>query len=55
MIQTVSISEDTPARLTLALNDWLKKWSDDKILDIQFIHRPNMSRGTYLAFVTYRK
>ena len=55
IIQTVSMSDDTEARLTLKLNDWLKQWPEDKILNIQFIHRPNLVRGMYLAFVTYRK
>lgn len=34
MIQTVSISDDTEARLTLKLNDWLKQQPEDKIIDI---------------------
>ena len=55
MIQTVSMSDDTEARLTLKLNDWLKQWPEDKILNIQFIYRPNLIRGMYLVFVTYRK
>ena len=55
MISTVAFSDDTEARLTLKLNDWLKKMPDDNILNIQFIHRPGYARGTYLAFVTYKK
>lgn len=54
MIQTVSMSADTSSRLTLKLNDWLKGWPEDKILDIQFIYRHDLTES-YLAFVTYRK
>ena len=54
MIQTVSMSADIAPRLTLKLNDWLKKMSEDKILDIQFVYR-NHHTKPYLAFVTYRK
>ena len=36
MIQTVIIAEDTPSKLTMRLNDWLKGWPDDKIVDIKY-------------------
>ena len=34
MIQTVIIAEDTPSKLTMRLNDWLKGWPEDKIVDV---------------------
>ena len=34
MIQTVIIAEDTPSKLTMRLNDWLKGWPDEKKLQI---------------------
>lgn len=54
MIQTVSMSADTSPRLTLKLNDWLKGWAEDRILDIQFVYREDLAES-YLAFVVYRK
>lgn len=54
MVKTLSISEDTPERLTMRLNDWLKQWPDEKILGIEFIHRPSFVKGAYLAFVAYQ-
>ena len=54
MIQTVSMYADTSSRLTLKLNDWLKGWSEDKILDIQFLYYKGSSEPFY-TFVTYRK
>ena len=33
MIQTVSITAETSSRLTMKLNDWLKGWQEDRILD----------------------
>ena len=54
MVQTVSISAETSSRLTMKLNDWLKGWEEDRILDIQFLYCKDFSEPFY-AFVTYRK
>ena len=54
MIQTVSITAETSSRLTMKLNDWLKGWQEDRILDIQFLYCRGSSEPFY-AFVTYRK
>ena len=54
MIRTMSISADDEAKLTLKLNDWLKGWPDEKILGIDFIYRPQLITGRYLAFVAYQ-
>lgn len=54
MIQTVSISADTSSKLTMKLNDWLKGWQEDRILDIQFLYCKSFSEPFYV-FVTYRK
>ena len=54
MIKTVSMSADDEGKLTLKLNDWLKGWPDEKILGIDFIYRPELIRGKYLAFVVYQ-
>lgn len=37
MIRTVIVEDDTPSKLTLKLNDFLKDWKDDQILDIQYV------------------
>jgi len=55
MVQTMAMSADTATKLTAKLNDWLRGLSEDKILDINFIYRPNHLIEPYLAFVTYRK
>ena len=54
IVQTVSISADTSSKLTMKLNDWLKGWPEDRILDIQFLYCRGFSEPFY-AFVTYRK
>ena len=37
MIHTVIIENETPTKLTLQLNDFLKKWKDEQILDIKYV------------------
>ena len=36
MIQTVIITEETPSKLTMSLNNWLKDWPEDKIIDVKY-------------------
>ena len=54
MVQTVSITADTSSKLTMKLNDWLKGWQEDRILNIQFLYCRGFSEPFYV-FVTYRK
>ena len=37
MIRTVIIEADTPAKLTLQLDDFLKKWKDEQVLDVKYV------------------
>ena len=55
MISTVSVDAETASKLTLKLNDWLKGWNDEQILDIQFVYRDAGYTYPCLAFVTYKK
>lgn len=36
MIRTVIIEGDTPSKLTMAINDFLKGWHDEQVLDIKY-------------------
>ena len=51
MIQTVIIAEDTPMRL----NNWLKGWPDEKIVDIKYAVKDIRSIDRYTAMVIYKK
>ena len=51
MIQTVIIAEDTPSKLTMRLNDWLKDWPDEKIVDIKYAVKDIRSIDRYTATV----
>ena len=55
MIQTVIIAEDTPSKLTMRLNDWLKGCPDDKIVDIKYAVKDIRSIDRYTAMVIYKK
>ena len=55
MIQTVIIAEDTPSKLTMRSNDWLKGWPDDKIVDIKYAVKDIRSIDRYTAMVIYKK
>jgi hypothetical protein len=37
MIRTVIIEEETPSKLTLKLNDFLKQWKDEQIVDVKYV------------------
>ena len=54
MIQITSISETTASRLNLAVNDWLKGWPEDRILNVQVIYK-DRAMEPYIAFITYMK
>ena len=54
MIQTVIIEAETPAKLTMALNDWLKKWDDDRILSIQYSYKDKHHMSPYSVLVAYQ-
>ena len=54
MIQITSISAETPSKLNLRVNDWLKGWPDERILGIDFLYRKDLLEP-YLAFITYTK
>ena len=36
MIRTVIIEDETPTKLTLQLNDFLKQWKDEQVLDVKY-------------------
>lgn len=36
MIRTLIIEDDTPAKLTMAINDFLKGWNDEQVIDIKY-------------------
>lgn len=56
MIQTVIIEEETPSKLTLKLNDWLKGWSAEKIVDIKYVFKDaHYNTKPYSAMVIYKK
>ena len=55
MIQTVIICEDTPSKLTMRLNDWLKGWPEDKIVDVKYAVKDIRSIDRYTAMVIYKK
>lgn len=37
MIHTVIVDAETSDKLTLKLNDFLKQWKDEQILDIKYV------------------
>ena len=55
MIQTVIITEETPSKLTMSLNNWLKDWPEDKIIDIKYAVKDIRSIDRYTAMVIYKK
>ena len=55
MIQTVIITEETPSKLTMSLNNWLKDWPEDHIIDIQYAINDIRSIDRYTAMVIYKK
>jgi hypothetical protein len=55
MIQTVIISGETPSELTMRLNDWLKDWPEDKIVDVKYAVKDIHSIDRYTAMVIYKK
>ena len=50
MIRTVIIEEDTPSKLTLRVDDFLKQWKDEQILDIKYVWK-DRSITPYSAMV----
>ena len=50
MIRTVIIEEDTPSKLTLRLNDFLKQWKDEQIVGINYVWK-DRSLNPYSAMV----
>ena len=50
MIRTVIVEEDTPSKLTLRLNDFLKQWKDEQIVDIKYVWK-DRSLSPYSAMV----
>lgn len=50
MIRTVIVEEDTPSKLTLKLNDFLKQWKDEQIVDIKYVWK-DRSLSPYSAMV----
>jgi hypothetical protein len=50
MIRTVIIEEDTPSKLTLRINDFLKQWKDEQIVDIKYAWKDRSLRP-YSAMV----
>ena len=50
MIRTVIIEEDTPSKLTLRINDFLKQWKDEQIVDIKYTWK-DRSLNSYSAMV----
>ena len=55
MIQTVIIEGETPAKLTLALNEWLKGWPENKILSLQYTYKDKHHMSPYSVLVAYQK
>ena len=55
MIQTVIITEETPSKLTMSLNNWLKDQPEDKIIDIKYAVKDIRSIDRYTAMVIYKK
>jgi hypothetical protein len=55
MIQTIIFSEGAPSKLTIRLNDWLKVWPEDKIVDIKYVVKDSGSIDRYTAMVIYKK
>ena len=55
MIQTVIIEGETPAKLTLALNEWLKGWPEDRILSLQYTYKDKYHMSPYSVLVAYQK
>lgn len=50
MIRTVIVEEETPSKLTLKLNDFLKQWQDEQIVDIKYVWK-DRSLSPYSAMV----
>ena len=55
MIQTVIIEGETPAKLTLALNEWLKGWPDNKILSLQYTYKDKHHITPYSVLVAHTR
>ena len=55
MIQVVIITEETPSKLTMSLNNWLKDWPEDKIIDVKYAVKDIRSIDRYTAMVIYKK
>ena len=51
MIRTVIIEEDTPSKLTLKLNNFLKEWKDEQVVDINYVWKDRSSLNPYSAMV----
>ena len=50
MIHTVIIEEDAPSKLTSKLNNFLKQWKDEQIVDIKYVWK-DRSLTPYSAMV----
>ena len=50
MIRTVILEEGTPSKLTLRINDFLKQWKDEQIVDIKYVWK-DRSLNPYSAMV----
>lgn len=50
MIRTVIIEEETPSKLTLKLNDFLKQWKDEQIVDVKYVWK-DRTLSPYSAMV----
>ena len=50
MIRTVIIEEDTHSKFTLRINDFLKQWKDEQIVDIKYVWK-DRSLNPYSAMV----